>query len=668
MKSRLINRLLYILFILLMVSILVRVYIVSAEASGSPNTTVSVGISTGDSEPIVIDSSKIVQKEEKGSEETISSDGYDVVSSNISIVPVTYSCCKKYIIDQGTLLDDFENSVVWTLNGLNASYITTDTINFKEGMRGLKLVTKNGDKVYATRKIHKNFSNTKNFAFDMYVYNATTLGYITFYLASQNHWSKYFSYTIDSPFVNGWNHFVIRKSDMNNIGGEDWNNTMITFRLTAYPVNGSDTNVTIDNFRYNVIERAKVIFNFDDGTSGDSDIVEPILSMNNQKAVSFVPIDWLNSPDYMTIDNLKKLQSAGWDISSHTVSHPNLTALDDSALVAELNNSYDWLVNNGFQKTAGFIAYPYGYWNDNVIAKTKQRYIFARGVKSGIEQHLSPGYGYNLYKLKIVDIYKGITVQSVKDKIDFAIDQGGLIILVFHRIVYSNPSESQYLSSDLQQISDYIKSRSSDIDVVTFSDYVNADINNFTPIINKVTRIYSNGTVDIITNNKYDEYMPNMLVEPSKGSIDINVNKYDNALISFNESVSDKSTDVDVYYSIGGRIVGKKYLINIYWDNGTMFQNYYMVADNKGYINYYSTGFDSKRYTKIRPLLSTTDKIPEYRKNVYKEVDLSENKDKNINLSENKDNKGNIPSMSGFNNIELIMMLMLILYIKSQKK
>ncbi len=168
------------------------------------------------------------------------------------------------------ILDNFENLNLWKLEGLNLSYITFDTINFKEGKRGLKLVAINGDKVYATLKINKDFSNTKNFTFGVYIYNTTTIGYITFYFTSRIDWSKYFSYTINRPFIDGWNNFIIKKSDINNYGGEDWNNTMIMFRLSVFPITGKDTNVTIDNFRHDISERAKVISAIDDGTKNNS--------------------------------------------------------------------------------------------------------------------------------------------------------------------------------------------------------------------------------------------------------------------------------------------------------------------------------------------------------------------------------------------------------------
>lgn len=393
-------------------------------------------------------------------------------------VPATYYCCKNFIADQGSLLDNFENLNDWKLDGINASYIMADRVNYKEGKQGLKLVAKSGHKVFATRYVDTNLKDAKNFAFDVYVHDKDSLGYIAFYFTSNIRWEKYFYYTVNGANLhNGWNHIIIKKSEMQNKKDEDWNNSMTMFRLTVHPKNNTelDTNVTIDDFRYGVKERAKIIFTFDDGTVGDLE-AEPILTANNQKAVSFVVVSWIGSTNFMTLEDLKKLQSKGWDISSHTVTHPNLTAIDNSAMIKELNDSYDWLVENGFQKSAGFLAYPFGYYNDNVITETKKRYMFARiAISEDTQRHISPELGDGLYKLEAIDGRNNTSVQSIKDRINTTINEGQLIILLFHRIVDNNPTEYQYLKSDFKDISDYAKNRNSDIDVITFSDYLVTD-------------------------------------------------------------------------------------------------------------------------------------------------------------------------------------------------
>lgn len=495
-------------------------------------------------------------------------------------IPVEYSCCKNHA--NGTLLADFENMKDWKLNGLNSSYIIADKTNFKEGKQGLKLVSRNGDKVFATKNMNMNLADVKNFVFDAYVDDKAD--YLAFYLTSSQDWSRFFYQTV--TLKKRWNHFTVDKDDMINLGGEDWNNTMTMFRLSLYPVNTTkdDVNVTIDNFKLSN-EKGKIIFTFDDGTTGDL-LAEKILTSNNQKAVSFITINWLNNKNFMTLEDLKYLQNKGWDISSHSMSHPDMITISDNAMATEMNDSYDWLVNNGFRKSAIFFAYPYGHLNHKVIEKAKQRYILARSVLGGRQPNLSPGSVDKLHKLKIMEIRSNTTVQSVKDRINSTLDNGSLLILLFHRIVKENPGTFEYNVSNFKEISDSVNI--SGIEVKTFSDYMIPDLKAYTPIINKTSRIHQDGSVEILTDNMFDEYMPNMTIKPSLGSININVTSYNESggLITFKET-TDRSIDIE--YSIGDRIPRQKYSIKTYYDNIPV--NKYVMADKNGYINYHTKDF-----------------------------------------------------------------------------
>ncbi len=506
-------------------------------------------------------------------------------------------------LDTNVTVDDLRYNVnsEWIMGGSNA-YQEPDTVNFKEGSEGLKLVANNGDRAYSEKIIDNDFSNISNFVLWLYVYDANSFDYIRIYLTSTDSWGKYFQSSIYGPgFKTGWNKLVFGRNSFVNFYNESWNNKMNKIRIAIYPKTGQSTAATIDDLRTNMNgKRGKLIITFDDGNKNVREKAFPILSENNQPAVSFIVTSWVGDLGYMNLSDLKNLQSNGWDISSHTVNHEDLTTLNDVSLAEELNNSYDWLVNNNFQKSAGFIAYPYGAFDDKVISYVKNRYVFGRATSTtSVQPHFDSSEESELYIQRIIYVYNTTTVQSIKNLIDDSINSKLLGILLFHDIVNSNPQKFEYLESNFRQISDYIKSRSADIDVVTYSDYVIPNINKFTPVINKTTRIYSNGDSVLITNNKYDEYMPNMTVKPSSDYIDIGVTTYNETggLVKFNESSPNKNLQVS--YEIGDRIPNQAYKVEIYLSNGTKYRDFNVFADNNGYIKYTSEGFEESRHQEI---------------------------------------------------------------------
>ena len=66
-------------------------------------------------------------------------------------------------------------------------------------------------------------------------------------------------------------------------------------------------------------------------------------------AAELEPLGW---------DGLRDLRDAGWEVGSHTVSHPHLTTLSDTDLHAELDRSREAIAAE--IGTCETIAYPYG--------------------------------------------------------------------------------------------------------------------------------------------------------------------------------------------------------------------------------------------------------------------------------------------------------------------
>jgi peptidoglycan/xylan/chitin deacetylase (PgdA/CDA1 family) len=69
----------------------------------------------------------------------------------------------------------------------------------------------------------------------------------------------------------------------------------------------------------------------------------------------------------MTWDEVRELADSGWEIGSHTRTHPRLTQLDDASLARELHESRD-ACERAVGRPCLSLAYPYGDFDARVCA------------------------------------------------------------------------------------------------------------------------------------------------------------------------------------------------------------------------------------------------------------------------------------------------------------
>jgi len=131
-----------------------------------------------------------------------------------------------------------------------------------------------------------------------------------------------------------------------------------------------------------------VAVTFDDAYRSTLEVALPIMQRLGVPGSVFVPTDftgrqlvwpgidhWVGSPhedelDAMTVDDLRLLAAAGWEIGSHSCSHRYLTQLGDSELETELVQSRR-RCEEMLQRPCRTIAYPYGDHDDRVVAATR---------------------------------------------------------------------------------------------------------------------------------------------------------------------------------------------------------------------------------------------------------------------------------------------------------
>jgi peptidoglycan/xylan/chitin deacetylase (PgdA/CDA1 family) len=132
-----------------------------------------------------------------------------------------------------------------------------------------------------------------------------------------------------------------------------------------------------------------VAITFDDAYRSVLALARPVLDRFGFPATVFAPTDgvsagaslrwpgidqWVGGPHEhelapMSWLELRSLADAGWEIGSHTASHPHLTELDDAALEEELVRSKA-ACEQGLGRPCSSLAYPYGDVDGRVIEAT----------------------------------------------------------------------------------------------------------------------------------------------------------------------------------------------------------------------------------------------------------------------------------------------------------
>jgi peptidoglycan/xylan/chitin deacetylase (PgdA/CDA1 family) len=113
---------------------------------------------------------------------------------------------------------------------------------------------------------------------------------------------------------------------------------------------------------YGSLPDKPVVLTFDDGYVSHWDAAAA-LDRRGMRGVFFVTLGHPRMTDWQ----IKDLSHRGHEIGSHTISHPDLTTLSDEALAYELNASRSQL-ETITGRPIEFFAYPYGAWNNRVVA------------------------------------------------------------------------------------------------------------------------------------------------------------------------------------------------------------------------------------------------------------------------------------------------------------
>ena len=223
----------------------------------------------------------------------------------------------------------------------------------------------------------------------------------------------------------------------------------------------------------------KVSFTFDDSLASTFTNVQPILAKYGLTGTDYaitgcvgmttVPNTCHANTDtpYMSWTQLETLQNDGWEIGSHTVSHPYLATSDatdgqpnvltPAQVTQELVQSKADLAAHGINATD--MSTPYGDYNNAVLAQVAKYYASQRGFA---DQNNNVWPAYNDYIINDYHVEGTTTVAQVEAKIDGAIANNNWLVLTMHNILpapSTNPDDYEWGTAQLDQIAAYVKAK-----------------------------------------------------------------------------------------------------------------------------------------------------------------------------------------------------------------
>ena len=391
---------------------------------------------------------------------------------------------------RGNMLENFESSADWIVTGIGTT-VVDNTTQYICGTQSVKLNAIGINAATMEKIINWDLSSVNNFVLWLYVENiSNTVSNIGIQFSSTADFSKYMNGSIAyTQLRNGWNRILLYKKDTwVSVNGDTWSNKMVRVKFILIPKPFHNISVSFADLRTNYASsKAKIIITFDDNRTSVYEKAYPMMKANNQVGCIGVVTDGVGSVlphesaiKCSTLEQIKKMYNDGWDVVNHSKTHVDLTTLPALSLNSEVNDAYNYLVSNGFGKSAKFFIYPEGRYNSNVISKVKENHVWARTVKVSPEQNPQiTRYNDMEFETSATYVKNKTTLVQAERSVDRIINSGGCVIFIFHGIVDSNPGTWEWLTSDFQSLSKYIKTKmdASQVDVETLSTYFNSFIN-----------------------------------------------------------------------------------------------------------------------------------------------------------------------------------------------
>lgn len=157
------------------------------------------------------------------------------------------------------------------------------------------------------------------------------------------------------------------------------------------------------------------------------------------------------------LERLHELQSAGWEIGSHSASgHPNFLSLSEGEIETQCRTSKQWLLDHGFASEAAAIVYPFEGANERVADIVRKHFAIGFGGPHR--------YGTDIVDPLLIGRVNGDDVEATREAIDAAAADGKMLGIMYHTVGADNDRVS---ASAFRETMAHIRSKDDDLQVIT---------------------------------------------------------------------------------------------------------------------------------------------------------------------------------------------------------
>lgn len=336
-----------------------------------------------------------------------------------------------------------------------------DTVLKYRGTQSLKYVTNGNQTAAITRKTGLSIDATGKMV-KLYVNIDNPSGLQEFWVvATSDSWTNFWSWKISvdmTQIKNGgvWIPLTIPFLDATITGSP--NRAAISGMQIRFKDLGSAVTINLGALVLvpESMDTGVCTITFDD--CWESQYTQALLKMSQsglQGVVYTIP-DLVGTPNYMTLEQLKSMQNDyGWDIASH---HQTiLTTVGTSEGVASiLDGVKQYLISNGF-KAYNHFAFPSGAYDETIVMPNVKKYFSTARTIASSKSETIPAPDW--HRLRVFLILNTTTTADIASAVTKAISNKYWLILVFHRIVTTPSSSTEYSIVDFGTVIDNIVSQ-----------------------------------------------------------------------------------------------------------------------------------------------------------------------------------------------------------------